>query len=185
MKAKTTFSKLISAAIIITAMAMTACGRNAQNVPDDWQRLDSHLFSIQYPDTFEMDISTIMQGLHFVLSVPKSSPDDLFRANISLAIQHLGGLNISLDYFVNFTKNQIEQHIFNGHIVESRRIRANNSEYHQLIYTGRQGEFNFKWMQRIMIRNERAFVLTFTAEQDRFDNYVEAAEKIMNTFRIR
>ena len=182
---KTTFSKLITAAIIITAMAMTACGRSAQNVPDDWQRLDSHLFSIQYPDTFEMDISTIMQGLNFVLSAPKSSPDDLFRENISLAIQNLGGLNISLDYFVNFTKNQIEQHIFNGHIIESRRVRTNNSEFHLLTYTGRHGQFNFKWMQHIIIKDERAYVLTFTAEQDRFDNYVEVAKKIMNTFRIR
>jgi serine/threonine-protein kinase len=185
---KTTFFKLISAAIIITAITMTACGqgnRNARNIPEDWQRLDSHMFSIQHPDTFEMDISTIMQGLNFVLSAPKSSPDDLFRENISLAIQNLGGLNISLDYFVDFSKNQIEQQIFNGYVVESKRVRANNSEFHLLIYTGRHGHFNLKWMQHIMIKNERAYVLTFTAEQDRFDNYAEVAAKIMNTFKIR
>lgn len=151
----------------------------------DWKTFKVTNYSIQYPDTFELNTSGLM-GTSFLLFSNPSAASDLFRENINLFLQDLNGNDISLDQFVQASENQLSTVITKHAIIESKRVKENGKEngkeYHVLIYTGEQGQYKLKWMQYYYIVKGKAYALTFTAEQAQFDKYIGIAKEIMATF---
>lgn len=162
----------------------TAQGRIENTVPADWKTLSESGYSIQFPESYDLDQSG-NYGMSFMLLSKQTSNSDLFRENINLLIQNLAGQNINLDQYVAISVDQIQTMLDDGNLIESKRLRANNMEFQKVIYTGSQNQFNLKWMQYYWVKNDRAYVLTLTCEENQFDNYVGIGEKIMNTFKIK
>jgi hypothetical protein len=170
-------------------ICLFACGQTNQKnassvVPDNWKAIDETGYMIQYPDSFDLDTSGQM-GMSFILLSRPISGQDLFRENLNLMIQDLGGQNINLDKFVEISEGQIKTMMTNGIITESKRNKAGNSEFQKIIYTGTQGQFNLKFEQYYWIVKGKAFVLTLTCELSQFDKYKAVGEKIMNSFKIK
>ena len=172
------------AVAIFIATIMTACGQTSRYVPEGWKKLETHEFSILYPDTFELTYG-VMVGTRFVLLAPQSSPDDMFRENVNLRIYDLRSLNISFDNLIENTKGFLTRFVTDIKFIENKRIENDDLTFHSIIVTGKQGLFNLKWLQRIMYKNGRAYNFTFTAEAEQFDNYIEVATKIMDSFKFR
>ncbi len=149
----------------------------------EWKTLLEHSFKIEYPDNWELNKLGLM-GTKFILFSKVSNSSDTFRENVNLITQDLAGLNIKLDQYVKISENQVKTLVTNGKIIESKRISDKGIEYHKMIYTGKQGAFNLKFIQYFWVIDNKAFVLTFTAEVDEFDNYVQVGNKIMDSFKI-
>ena len=172
--------------IIITSFA---CGQTSEKRvfsinQDNWEILDEPDYSIQYPDSFDLDKSGQM-GMSFIMLSKKSSKQDSFRENVNLLIQNIAGQGIDLNMYVDITERQVKTLLTDGNIVESKRLSGNNRNFHKIIYTGKQGQFNLKWQQFYWIENEKAFILTLTCEEDQFDKYIKVGEAMMNTFIIK
>jgi hypothetical protein len=157
---------------------------NQADFPEDWKTIDEHNYTIHYPDSFELSKAGQM-GTSFVLFSKQTSKRDLFRENINLLIQDLGGQKIDLDEYVELSEKQVKTLITNGNLIESKRIKTTETEYHKIIYTGVQGKFNLKFEQYFWIMKGEAYILTLTCEVNQFANYKKIGEKIMNTFRIK
>ena len=175
--------------MVIIIAFMTTCGqakqKNMQNVnPTNWKTLEQRDYTIKYPDSFELNVSGKM-GTSFLLFLKQGSINEMFRENINLIIQDLKGLNISLDGFVEISENQIKTLITDGLLIESKRFKKDNSEFHELIYTGKQGIYELKWKQYFTIKNEKAYILTLTTEVEQFETYKTVGEEIMNSFKLK
>jgi hypothetical protein len=173
--------------------AFVACGQFSQKgtkteetaeIPENWKLLDESDYSIQYPDTFDIDKSGQM-GLSFVLLSKQTSQQDLFRENVNLVIQDLTGQSIDLDKYVAISEGQIKSMITDGNLLESKRLTDKNNEFQRVIYTGKQGQFDLKWEQYYWVKNKKAFVLTLTCEMNQYDEYVSVGDQIMATFMIK
>ena len=149
----------------------------------EWKSLTDKDFTIEYPDNWDLDKSGQM-GTKFYLFSKLSDSSDKFRENVNLIIQDLTGLNLSLDKFVDVSEKQITRMITNGKIVESKRVSNKEFEFHKMIYTGKVGTLDLKFIQYYWVLDNKAFVLTFTSEIKEFDNYVEVGKKIMDSFKI-
>lgn len=176
-------------AITAWTLCLIACNQTSQNnkstdVPGNWKALNETDYSIQYPDSFELDKSGQM-GLSFILLSRQTSDQDLFRENINLLVQNLGGHNVNLDKYVEISIDQLNTVITDGKLLDSRRLKGDGSEYHQVVFSGKQGQFDLKWQQLYWIRNNKAYVLTLTCEASQYDNYVDIGKKVLNTFRIK
>ena len=179
--------KLIGLLIFIVSLAscsQTTNKNDKSDIPANWETLDEANYMIQYPDSFELNTSGQM-GMSFILLSKKTSPQDEFRENVNLVIQDLAGQNIDLDKYVEISESQIKSMIINSDIIESKRVKTGNLASQKVIFTGFQGQFNIKFEQHYWIVNNKAYVLTFTAEVNEFDNYKDVSEKIMNSFRIK
>ena len=166
-----------------------SCGKKNQSIqqteiPKDWKSLENSDYSIQYPDTFELNTSGEM-GLSFILLSKQTSQLDPFRENINLIEQDLTNQNINLDKFMEISIGQIKTMFNNASIIESKRVINGNYEFHKITYSATQGQFNLQFVQYCWIIDQKAYVLTFTSEQNQFDNYIKIGEKIMNTFKIK
>lgn len=139
-----------------------------QNKETSWKTINDNTYSIQYPDNWELNISETM-GTSFILLSQQTSSEDKFRENINLSIQNLEGYNLNLDAYVAISEEQILKMVTNGIIIESKRLNTNNTEFQKIIFTGKQGLFQLKFVQYYFVKDEKAYVLTFTCEEIQYE----------------
>lgn len=170
--------------ILFIACGQTNTNHKQNQTINEWKTLDESNYSIQYPPAWELNRSGQM-GTSFVLFSPLESGNDKFKENINLIIQDLTGLSINLDKFNEISERQIKTMITNSVLIESKRIKSGNDEYHKVIYSGDQGVFHLQFEQYYWVINNKAFVLTFTSEKKKYDDFKETGEKILNSFMLK
>ena len=138
-------------------------------------------YTISYSSDLKLDESG-KQGSEFLLFTKRTDSEDNFLENINLIIQKLDSQNLDLNKFVEISENEIET---NGKLITSERIKKDNSEFQKLTFSAHLNNFNLKFIQYIFFDNDKAYVLTFTAEENKFEKYSAFMEKIMLTFEIR
>ena len=176
--------------IFVLLLSITSCGQsvkqgsNNSQIAGDWKVYEQSAYSISYPPTWELNLSGQMGATLFIFS-PLESDNDTFKENINLMIQDLSGLNLDLDNYTEISEEQIRTLMTNSSMVESKRMKNDKGEYHKLIYTGDQGVFHLTYEQYYWIISDKAYILTFTSEQDKYAKYKETGEKILNSFVLK
>ncbi len=181
-------TKFLTATILL--FTLIACGQtsvkqesgeNKTKTIEGWKTLSENNYAIQYPSNWELNQNGQM-GTSFILLSSLENKEDQFRENVNLIIQDLTGRNIDLDKYSEISEGQVKSMITNSNIQESKRIKNGNKEYHQLIYTGDQGQYHLKFEQYYWVEKEKAYVLTLTCQQNTFANFKEIGENILNSF---
>lgn len=140
-------------------------------------------YSIRYPDKWKFEGEDM--GAVFHILAAKSGPNDGFNENVSLVIQDLTGINIDLDRYVELAEKQILSSVKNGKIVKSQRLSSGSLQLHKLTYTGEINEFQLKLIRHYHLRDEKAYILTFTAETKEFEKFKFYGQQILNSFRFK
>jgi hypothetical protein len=148
-----------------------------------WKTINDNTYSIQYPDNWELNTEKSM-GTSFILFSQQTASEDKFRENINLIIQNLEGYNLNLDDFVAISEEQISKMVTNGKIIDSKRSNKNNTEFQKVIFTGKQGLFQLKFVQYYFIKDEKAYVLTFTCEEIQYEKYIFISDQILDSFLL-
>lgn len=138
-------------------------------------------YEISYPSNFRFDNSKTL-GVEFIIYTEKEGENDTFIENINLLIQNLKEYKIDINQYVKISESQIYKI---GKNIESKRINQNNSEIHLLSYTANLSGRDLKFYQYLLIKNEKAFVLTYTAEIEKFDIFFPEIIKIFNSFSLK
>lgn len=141
-------------------------------------------YHIRFPDTWELDTSGLM-GTEFLVFSPVEDEYDRFRENVNFLIQDLHGSPVDLKTYAQLSERQIMDLATNVEMFESQTIEKGNSEYHHFIYSMTMGILNLKVEQYCFIANDTAYVLTFTAETDKFDAFRPVGVAILNSFALK
>ncbi len=140
-------------------------------------------YTIRYPAEWTLDQSQQM-GTRFILLSPLSSAEDQFKENVNLIVQDLSAYELDLDQYVAISEDQIKTMVSNANILLSERGEENGLAFQKMVYTGQQGIYDLKFVQHYWVEDQKAYVLTFTAEADQFDASRPTGEKILDSFRI-
>jgi hypothetical protein len=140
-------------------------------------------YKIQYPKSWSLDTSRVMGSEFFVLS-PLEKDADKFRENAGLVIQNLAGQNIDLEKYKKNTEGQITEMATEGKVFESVVLKSDKGEYYKITYAMTQGKFRLKITTLCYIKNDKAYLITFTSELDKYDQYKKTAEEILNSFSL-
>lgn len=140
-------------------------------------------FTIQYPTDWRVDTSGLM-GTELLLFSPLEGESDLFSENVNVLIQDLSGLNIDLEQYKQITDSQLDVYANKGGVLESVIVQTGASKSYIVHYTMRQGELNLKILSICFIKNEKAYLATFTAEVDKYEQFKELGEGILRTFAL-
>jgi len=168
---------------------LAACGQTLKHktqtaVQDDWKLFADSNYSINYPENWELKTYGPI-GIRFALLSPLSSKQDQFKENINLIIQDLPGSPIKLDKYVEITEHQIKTLVTDGVLKESKRVEAEPIDYHKIVYTGRQGIYKLKFEQYFWLLEDKAYILSFTAEESQYDQYQLTGERMLNSFKLK
>ena len=148
---------------------------------EGWETFSDADYSIQYPADWTLNNQGSM-GTSFFIFAPLDKESNQFRENINLLIQDLSGLNLDLDSYVKISEEQIEKLVSNLKMFESSRKKANGSEFHKFVYDGSQGVLKLHIKQYVWLKDEKAYILTYTTEQTQKDKHEDLSEKIMSSF---
>jgi PsbP len=141
-------------------------------------------YNIICPEGWTIDTSKLLGAEVFLFSAFENS-NDKFRENINVLIQNTAAYGINLDEYVSITEKQIKgEMVKDGQVLISERIKTDNREYHKLVYTMTQGNFQLKILQHLYMVKGNAHVLTYTAEADKFEQYTNSISETMNSFTI-
>ncbi len=148
-----------------------------------WKSYSKDNYSFEYPKEWNLDTSGRMGSSFFILS-PLEHKGDLFAENINLMIQNLPESSYTLDKFVEISENQVNTRAKNGKLILSKRIKEKDLEFHHFIYTSEHSIYKLKQEQYCWLLEDKAYILTFTAEEKEFQNYRNIGKKILDSFKI-
>jgi hypothetical protein len=149
-----------------------------------WVEFKKDNYSIKFPENWTLD-STHKSGTDFIILSPQSSEEDAFKENLNLVVQDLSGLNFDLYNFTQLSEQQIQNYMDESELIENERLKKGQQEYQHLVYTAKNAGHVLRFEQYYWIINEKAYVLSFTAELTEFENYKDISKRILDSFVIK
>ncbi len=135
-------------------------------------------YTLEYPSDWTKQEFT--EGI-MIFYAP--SKEDIFNENLNAMIQNLPQ-PMTLPEYTELSINQIGQLIENSEIIESTSTTLNGNEAYKIVYSGKMGSIYLKWMQVWTIKNNKAYILSYTAEIDKYSEYLDTIQTIINSFEI-
>jgi len=146
-----------------------------------WNELDYREFTIKHPSDWTIDTSGTM-GLNLIILSPLEIPEDQFRENLNFVLQQDLDSSMTLEQFVELSETQILQMITAAEIISSQKNSTTTPPHHDIVFKGTQGIYDLKFVQRYILIDSKAYVLTFTAQQSNFNNYEQYILSMLDSF---
>lgn len=170
---------LINTTLVVICFCFTTL--NAQSV--NWKTAEKNNYSLKHPADWEVNLEGQM-GTDIILFSPVAGEGDLFRENVNVYIEALPNDEIDLATYIGFTEQNIKGFFTNFNMLESVLLEIDSKPVHKLLYTADQGLYKLTFEQYISLKGDKAYVLTFTSEQNSYEEYKEVGEKILSSFRL-
>lgn len=141
-------------------------------------------YKIRYPEKWTLlEDDDLGEAIHIV--APKSGNADQFTENVSVVVQDLTGIDISIDDFVRLAEQQILETVQESEVLSSKRFEAGKIKSHKLIYKGVIKGFPLKLIRYYQLNNNKAYILTYTALEKDFEQHKLYGQQILNSFRFK
>jgi eukaryotic-like serine/threonine-protein kinase len=153
---------------------------------------ENHIYGIRikYPQTWK--IQEIGQNNTNTIDVvkflppPKKVPSPS-ATEITVEVENLKQ-PISLGEYTNSKVNEITQFLTNAKIDESHPTQLANQPAHQIVYSGKGDKTDKYTIKRKAIwtlkNNNKAYLITYTAEAGEYDDFLKMAEEIMYSLEL-
>jgi len=123
-------------------------------------------------------------GAVVVFFAPTEGPSDIFQDNVNIIVQDLSAQPMTLDEYTELSLGQIEQFITDPSILDSSAVTLADIPGHRVVYTGKQGQYDLKWMQVWTVQNNKAYVISYTAETSKYSTFLETVQEMIDSFEI-
>lgn len=138
--------------------------------------------TLEYPEGWKVDTTGRGGAVVSFHTLPADSLDQ-FSENVNLMVQRVDDL--PMGEYIRITEEQVTGKLKDGRLIYSEGTRLPGGDVHRFEYEGTVGEFRLHFLQTVRFRDGWAFLLTFTAEQDAYDTYLEEGQAILDSFAWR
>ena len=169
--------------LFLILIILTNCCYSQADTANQMISFEKDNYKLQYPKSWRLDTLTKLGPELFVFS-PLEDESDKFSENVNISIQNLRGQNIDLAQYKQITDKQVEELATEGKIFESSIVKTNKGEIFRITYGMTQGKFRLKITTICFIRDDKAYLATFSSELDKYDNYKKVGEQILSSFSL-
>ncbi len=148
-----------------------------------WKEYKDDVCKFEYPGAWRL-VQEDSTGAHLFLFMPKTDEEDTFRENVNLIVQDLSQYSIGLKEFVSLSEYQVQNMIKESEILRSKTYKKKGEQHHEIEYTGEQNGRLLKFLQYYWVIDNKAYVLTYTAEPDHYEDYMKHIDMIFSSFEI-
>lgn len=139
--------------------------------PQSWTRIDT--------------LDPITGSLATFMSPVQANNSDIFQENIRLIVQNLAGKNVTLEEYTKTSINEIKLFSPDAEIIEQRNTQLANEPAHQVVYSGKEEGYTLKHLQIWTIKDNKVYIITYTAEINKYSEYLRTVQKMINSFEIK
>mgnify|MGYP006088770357 CR=1 FL=1 len=176
-----------------------SCGSSQQEMVDDkvanyvtpisfklggqtWKEYSGEDFQISFPSNWSFD-NTGINGTALFISSELDAISDLFAESVNLIIQDLSGQSTNMYKYIELTKNELSQLNATNIKIDQKQSSTIGSEA-SLSYEFKYDIYNLKIKQRVIIYNDKAYIVTYTATVSDYNKYFSIGNKILNSFNL-
>jgi hypothetical protein len=138
-------------------------------------------FTIQYPKDWERQVGAL--GSAVLILSPREGDSDNFRENVSVLVQMVPD-KMTLDQYTELSLDQASKLITGFDLLDQGSTQLAGRPARRIHYRGEQGAFRLEWEQVWTVLGGQAFILTYTADRDRYGTYLRTAEAMFASFRL-
>lgn len=112
-----------------------------------------------------------------------------FNTNINILVQDLSNTPMSLSDYHKITLYQMVQALGKNTVESDRDIKVSGTPAKEIIYIipqdiSKGNYIELKLKQIYLIKNDKAYLITYTSVTKDFDTYLKSANKVFETFKI-
>ena len=161
-----------------------AIGQGKDSKDSDFEKYTAADFTIKYPSDWKVDESGTM-GTKVIFFSPLESADDQFSENINIMTQDLTASPMTLKEYTDLSVKQINTLVTNGKIIESTTMQTPSGEGQRLVYTMDQGQYHLQFEQLYVIKKDKVYLVTYTAETTSYQKYLSKASHALESFILK
>jgi serine/threonine-protein kinase len=139
-------------------------------------------FSIEYSSNWELN-TTETNGAEVVLFT-ELEKNDTFRENVNVFVQDLKGMNMTMEKYAALSEEQIKTMIPDSKIMLSKSVDDHGKKYYLIVWRGFLANNNLKLKQFFFLKDEKAYIITYTALPETFNKFLKEANVILNSFKL-
>ncbi len=125
-----------------------------------------------------------VMGSIVAFSSPQESASDIFLENLNVIVQDLSTQPMTLSDYTDLSVDQISRLITDSNIIDSSATTLAGNPAHKLVYTGKHEQHNLKWMQVWTIKNNKVYLISCTAEVDKYSDFLRTIQQMINSFKL-
>jgi serine/threonine-protein kinase len=138
---------------------------------------------IQYPSDWEK-LEFNQRNVVVIFRSPPENSSDTKLENLLIQVGNLPSQNITLDEIASANINALNQSLIDFELIElNATTLSGNNPAHKVVYTNREGKDERKTMQVLSIKEDKVYLITYTAEASRYDRYLPTIQKMIDSFR--
>ncbi len=173
-------------ALAILLVTVVSCGSdNTEDVvtEDKFISFSGEEFELSFPNEW-VDATESNPNVTFVVVAPPDDKTDKFTENVSVVIQPLPD-TINAKKFLKLTEDQMMQFLPNHVMINKVVTKKNGIDCVKLEYQLERDNKEMRYLQEAYVKNGKAYIVTFTAEQIIFREYRNTAQRILDSFKIK
>lgn len=182
---------LLTTLFFITVIAIPSI-KPIFNLPIDKPLIENFLLyqnskygiSIKYPKTWKVEeIESIVTGDVAKFYLPPKESTDSLPPQVTVEIQNLKYAT-SLQDFSKQKINEIRQFLPDAKINEQRLTTLANLPAEKVVYTGEDDPYTVKRMAVWTLKDNKAYIITYTVEESQYDDFVNTAKVMIDSLQI-
>jgi hypothetical protein len=103
---------------------------------------------------------------------------------INIIIQVYNNQGMTLDEFVSIVKQNNSQSLSNYQLVSEQSKKISGLDSYEMVVTHTIENLNLKLKEVLIHENDKVFIISYTALQDYYDEYLSTFDTITETFDI-
>ena len=137
-------------------------------------------FRVNYPEVWSKQNRDDFFAIGVVFFSPLEDDSDKFKERVSVLVENLSN-NMSLAQYTNQSIAEIKR-LSDPDVGDVQAINLGANEARQVVYRGEENGYPVQRMQTWSVQNNQAYVITYTAKPDSYDNYLPTVEKMIESF---
>lgn len=143
--------------------------------------------SVDYPEGWIVRENP-SAGVIVAFGSPKESEADTFVDNVNVSTSDLSSkADITLDQVATLWQKQTEEDMAAGgtfKVLETKSDQLVGEDAKRLIYTYSKEGIDIKGMVVIALKDKKAYIVTYTAEEKSFDKFLNVANTIVSSLQV-
>ncbi|GAB4225877.1 MAG: hypothetical protein Kow0049_04210 [Stanieria sp.] len=137
---------------------------------------------INYPKDWSAEQRNDFFTTGIIFTAPDQEAQDNFQENISVMIEELS-TPLSISEYTNQSIQEIKK-LSDPNLTSASVTTLANGEARKVVYHGEEGGNKLQRMQIWTIRNNRVYIITYTAEEKKYQKFSPIVNKMLNSFVI-
>ncbi|MBD2136725.1 protein kinase [Anabaena sp. FACHB-1237] len=137
---------------------------------------------IKYPESWNKTEPQNPLTKEFVSFIaPKQNPEDKFQEMLTIGVENFNG---TLNEFADSNIKDIKNTISAAKILETSSTTLADGKAKKIVYIGKNGTDNLKNMQIVTLKGDRAYIVTYTAKTDDYEQFLQTVETMIKSLDI-